>query len=171
MSETRVDSIDTEPVDVVRERLNDPGVAASIVTLLDNAELLSTLVLGLSSFMERGDSIMDAVAESVNDLKAAGGPAKPEGLPSVSDISALAGQLGAAAPVLTNLLESPIAAPETIDALGSLTEAATEGMANAASNNTEVSGAFSLMRSLKDPDVAKGLGVLIEVAKSLGKRV
>ena len=177
MTSTRTDANgvepkSAEPIDAVRERLNDPAVAASMVTVLDNAELLSTLVLGLSGFMARGDMIMDAVAEGVNDLKAAGGPLpKDAKLPSVAELSSLAGQLGEAAPLLESLLESPIARPETIGVLGALSEAAAEGMENAAANQTEVSGAFGLLKALKDDDVAKGLGVLIEVAKSLGKRV
>jgi len=64
-------STSAQPIDAVAERLNDPAVAASLVTLLDNAELLSTLVLGLSGFVERGDMIMDAVADGVNEMKAA----------------------------------------------------------------------------------------------------
>ena len=57
-----------EPVDAVVERLNDPTVAASVVTLLDNAELLSTLVLGLSGLIERGDTIADSLAAGVAEL-------------------------------------------------------------------------------------------------------
>ncbi len=34
-----------------------------------------------------------------------------------------------------------------------------------------VQGVFSLMKALRDPDVAKGLGVLIAIAKSLGRCV
>lgn len=167
MTDTRA-----EPVDAVRERLNDPAVAASMVTLLDNSELLSTLVLGLAGFMERGDMIMDAVAEGVNDMKTAtaGGATQSE-LPSAAELSTLAGQLGSATPLLGQLLDSPIARPETIGVLASLSEAASEGVENAAKNNTEVSGAFGALRALKDPEVAKGLGVFLEIAKALGKRV
>lgn len=167
VTDTRV-----EPVDAVRERLNDPAVAASLVTVLDNAELLSTLVLGLAGFMERGDLIMDAVAESVHDLKAAGSPIPDDvSLPSITELGVLAGQLGHATPLLGQLLDSPIARPETIGVLAMLSEAATEGLDNASKNDTSVSGPVSIVRALRDPDVAKGLGVLIEISKSLGRRV
>lgn len=43
-----------EPVDAVIDRLNDPAVAAALVTVLDHAELLSSLVVELAAFMERG---------------------------------------------------------------------------------------------------------------------
>lgn len=58
-----------EPVDAVMDRLNDPAIAAAMVTLLDNAEMLSTLVLGLAGFMKRGDTIPDSVAEKDHDVQ------------------------------------------------------------------------------------------------------
>ncbi|MDH3302926.1 MAG: hypothetical protein OES24_20695 [Acidimicrobiia bacterium] len=58
-----------EPVDAVIDRLNDPEIAAAMVTLLDNAELLSTLVVGLAGFTERRDMIPDSAAESVDVQK------------------------------------------------------------------------------------------------------
>lgn len=58
------------PIDAVEERLNDPTVAAALVTILDNAELLSTLILGLSGFVERGDTIIETVHEAVVEFKA-----------------------------------------------------------------------------------------------------
>lgn len=159
------------PVDAVMERLNDPGVAASLVTLLDNSELLSTLVLGLSGLVERGDLIMDAVAEGVGDMKAAAKDQNGSGeLPSISELGAVAGQLSAAAPLLTNVLESSIATPESIAVLSDLADAAAEGQRNAIANNTRVDGVRGAMKTLKDPEVQQGLGVLVEIARSLGRR-
>jgi len=114
---------------------------------------------------------MDAVAEGVNDIKVARAESSATTeLPSVSELATLAGQLGGASPLLGQLLDSPIARPETIGVLSSLSEAAAEGMANAEQNKTEVSGAFGALRALKDPEVARGLGVFLEIAKALGKR-
>lgn len=169
--ESQADVRGHQPIDAVAERLNDPAVAASLVTVLDNAELLSTLVLGLSGLMERGDMIMDAVAEGVNDFKAAGGASKPDGAPSLAELGQMAGQLSTAAPALTRVTESAMVAPETIDLLAMLSEAATEGAANARANNTEVTGVFSAAKTLKDPEVQKGLGFIIEIARSLGRRM
>jgi hypothetical protein len=143
------------PVDAVVERLNDPAVAASLVVLLDNAELVSTLVLGLGEFVARGDMIMDAVADGVNDFKAAGG----------------AGQLAGSKQILSDLLNSAIARPETIALLSDLSEAATEGAANAARNDTKIDGVRSAVKAFRDPDVQRGLGLLVEVARSLGRQM
>jgi len=158
------------PVDAVMERLNDPGVAASLVTLLDNSELLSTLVLGLSGLVERGDMIMDAVAEGVGDMKAAAGQNGSSELPSISELGAVAGQLSTAAPLLTNVLDSSIASPESIAVLSNLADAAAEGQRNAVANNTKVDGVRGAMKTLKDPEVQQGLGVLVEIARALGRQ-
>ena len=56
-----------EPIDAVLERLNDPAVAAAVVTLLDNAEMLSTLVLGVSGIMDRHERANESGPESICD--------------------------------------------------------------------------------------------------------
>lgn len=160
------------PVEAVVERLNDPTVAASLVTLLDNSELLSTLVLGLSGFLERGDSIMDSVAESVGELKAARANTELPALPSVSELASLAGQVTAAAPIFEALLASPAARPETIEFLGRLSAAATTGAERALANHTHgPSGILGIRKILKDDDVQVGLGLILEIAKALGQQL
>lgn len=159
-----------QPVDAVTERLNDPAVAASLVTLLDNAELLSTLVLGLSGMMERGDMIMDAVAEGVNDFKRAGA-GRPEGAPSLAQLGEVVSDLGNAAPALTRITESAMVHPETIDLLSMISEASTEGARNARAQEPEITGLISAAKTLRDPEVQRGLGFVIEIARSLGRRM
>jgi hypothetical protein len=157
------------PADAIVDRLNDPAVAASLVTLLDHAELLSTLVIGLGGFIERGDTIMDAVAEGVNELKAS----RPEGssAPNLAYLAALAGKVSDAAPTLEAALDSSMVSPEMIDDLALMSDALTEGITNAQANQTAVKGVRGAMKSLKDPEVQRGLGMLIEVARSLGRRM
>lgn len=169
MCETDTHSHIHEPVDAVMERLNDPAVAASLVTLLDNAELMSTLVLGLSGLLERGDLILDAVAESVNDVKTAATEGA-DSYPSLPELSKLAKQSQEALPLLSSILDSSMASPETIELLGNMTDAATEGVARAQSQGTQVVGVRGALRALKDPDVQHGLGVLLEIAKSIGQK-
>ena len=159
------------PVDAIAERLNDPAVAASLVTLLDNAELLSTLVLGLSGLVERGDVIMDSIGEAVHEAQRAGGIEAPAGAPSLAELGSLAGQLTAAAPLLGQMLESPMASPATVDLLSIVSDAATEGAANARANGTKVAGLRGAWKSLKDSEVQHGLGFVIEIARSLGRRM
>lgn len=169
--ESQADVHGHQPIDAVTERLNDPAVAASLVTVLDNVELLSTLVLGLSGLVERGDMIMDAVAEGVTDFKTARASQRAQGQPSMGELAEVAAQLSAATPLLKEFLDSPMASRGTVELLSLVSEAATEGAANARANQTEVTGVFSAAKTLKDPEVQKGLGFIIEIARSLGRRM
>ncbi len=169
--ETDMHSPRHQPIDAVAERLNDPAVAASLVTLLDNAELLSTLVLGLSGLIERGDVIMDSIGEAVSEVQKAGPLPSADNAPSLGELAAAAGAMTNAAPLLSQVLDSSMASPETIDLLSTMSSAATEGAANARANGTKVDGVWGAMKSLKDPEVQRGLGLVIEIARSLGRRM
>ena len=50
-------------------------------------------------------------------------------------------------------------------------ESANEGVERARRDQTEVGGVFSAVKALRDPDVARGLGTVIEIARSLGRRM
>ncbi len=169
--ESDVHSQQHQPIDAVAERLNDPAVAASLVTLLDNAELLSTLVLGLGGLIERGDVIMDSIGEAVSEVQKAGPLSAPDGAPSLGELAAAAGAMTNAAPLLSQVLDSSMARPETIDLLSMMSDAAAEGVANARANGTRINGAWGAMKSLKDPEVQRGLGLVTEIARSLGRRM
>lgn len=161
-----------QPVDAVMERLNDPAIAASLVTLLDNAELLSTLVLGLSGFIERSDVVMDAIADSVAEFKASGGPLSDASELSVlREAATVARQAAASAPLLSQILDSSMARPETVQLLSDVSDAATEGVARARADDTRVTGALSALKTLKDPEVQRGLGILVEISRALGRRL
>ena len=162
--------VSAEPVDAVVERLNDPAVAASLVTLLDNAELLSTLVIGLGGLIERSETIMDSVADGVHEFKASGAAIRPEGAPSLSELGSVAGELAAAGPALNAVLQSSMVKPETIALLSLVSDAATEGAERARIDRTEV-GPMGAVKALRDPEVQRGLGLVIEIARSLGRRV
>ncbi len=161
--------VDTQmPVNIVVERINEPATAAALVTLLDNAELLSTLVLALGGFVARGEIIMDAVADSVQEFKSG---ADTSALPSATEVGAMANQLSEAAPVLNRVMSSSMVAPETIDLLSMLSDAAGEGIANAKANETKVGGIRDSLRLLKDPEVQRGMGAMVEIARAIGRRV
>lgn len=161
-----------QPVDAVMERLNDPAIASSLVTLLDHAELLSTLVLGLGSFIERSDVVMEGIAESVAEFKATGAPLNDESeLSTLREATAVARQLAASAPLLQQILGSAMARPETVELLSDVSQAATDGVARARAEDTRVTGPLSAVRTLRDPEVQRGLGVLVEISRSLGRHM
>lgn len=51
----------TTPADALRARLDDPEVAAALLTLLDNAEVLVLVVRSLDGLLRRADAISDSV--------------------------------------------------------------------------------------------------------------
>ncbi|MHB8294712.1 MAG: DUF1641 domain-containing protein [Acidimicrobiales bacterium] len=153
------------------ERIDDPAVAAALITILDNAELLSTLVLGLSGFVERGDTIVESIASGVREMKEGGPRGGAADLPSLDQLRDVAAVLSESLPTLTSALRSPIVSPESVAVVSMLSEAAAEGMARARRADARVTGVLGAVRALKDPDVGRGMGLLIEVAKSLGRRV
>lgn len=169
-TETAVSPRSSEPIDAVAERLNDPAVAASLVTLLDNAELLSTLVLGLSGFISRGEMIVDSLAEGLNDIRAVNA-SRPDGTPTLADLRTATSELVEAAPALRQVLGSAMTQPATIDLLSMFSEAAVEGAEAARRNHTEVKGPFSALKAMKEPEVQRGLGLLIEISRALGRRL
>lgn len=157
------------PADAVAQRLDDPAVAAALVTLLDNAELLSTLVLGLSGMIARSESIMDSVVEGIHDFR--GADTERSGPPvTLRDLGQVAREFTDAAPALQAILDSSMTKPATIELLSLVSDAATEGAAAARETDAKVS-AFGAVRALRDDDVQRGLGMVIEIARALGRKL
>jgi Protein of unknown function (DUF1641) len=161
-----------EPVNAVLERLNDPAVAAAVVTLLDNADLLSTLVLGLAGFLERGDTIIDSVAASVSELKST---TLTNGskftVPTPAELAGLTAAMAKATPVITEVLHSEMVNSETVELLSMFSAAAAEGADRARETGATVIGVRGALKLFRDPEVARGLGFIAEIAKALGRRV
>lgn len=148
-------------------RLEDPEVAASIHMLLDNAATLAFTVEALDGFLRRGDVIADSLAAGVKDV-----------LPALGNLEGLAEQAGSVtqrAPELLAAFEALMASgmlrPQVLEVLGTLSGALVEGAGKARENGTTVGGILPALRALRDPDVARGLGFLIEVSRALGRAV
>src|SRR4029453_3932854 len=141
-------------------------------------DLLATIIVGLDGLLRRaeviGDNVASGVAE-VRDLAAAGNGQRP--WPSV-DLAALSGsvtRLSAAVvdatPALDRLLHSPLTDPQTAEVLAEIGEALLEGKRAAAADPRGPKGVFALMRVTKDPDISRGLGFMIQIARAFGKRL
>jgi len=171
-------AIAVSPGDRLRDRLDDPKVAEALNTLLDHADLLAVLVTGLDGFVRRGDSISNTLSSAVGEFKGASLAGVPgaESLKGV-DIQGLAASLGTlstalvgATPALNTLLTSRLTDPQAAGVLAQLGDALVEGKAAAASEPGP-KGLMGLWKVTKDKDVARGLGFLIQVARSFGRRV
>lgn len=162
-----------DPVQALAARLDDPAVAASLHRLLDHVDLLSILVVGLSGFVSRGETISNSLAEGVSDLRNANPGA---GFPPPGDIATLlqrlltlTGPVTDSLPTVEKLLTSDLGDPRVIDTASMASRAivkATQGPAPA-----PVTGIRALLRALKDDDVSRALGWVLAVAKNLGQEL
>lgn len=153
--------------DQLRERLDDPAVAASLNVVLDNVASLAFIAEALDGFLTRGDTIMDTVAGGVHDMRPL--------LDSLQSLRGPVAELQATGPQLLDagraLIASDMLSPTVLAVLGKLAQSLVQGSEAATRNQTSVGGVFPALRALRDPDVAKGLGFLVEVARALGKNL
>jgi hypothetical protein len=164
------------PADTVRDRLDDPQVAAALNTLLDHADVLAVLVSGLDGFVRRGDTITETLSSAVSEFRGASSAGIPgaESLKGVdfqglaASLATLSGSVVGATPALNTLLTSGLTDPAAAQVLASLGDSLADGKAGAAN---PPKGLYGLYKATKDPDVARGLGFLLAVAKSFGRRV
>lgn len=151
------------PSAALKARLDEPQVAASLNSLLDHADLLAIVAVAIDGFLSRGDVIANTLAEAVGELRGASVDTPLAGI----DVKGLVGSAKDAAPALQNLL-GQVSDPRVVVVFGQLTTAVAEAQTVHAPAPT---GALSLLRALKDPDTAAGLGFLLQVAKSFGRQL
>jgi hypothetical protein len=155
----------TTPADVLRARLDDPAVAAALLTLLDNADVLALAVQSLDGLLRRADVIGNSVASGVGDLRVLAESVQFLVEPT-RKLTEEAPQIADAA---TALLESGMLNREVVNLLGQFAAALLAGREAAQRNRTSVTGIRGTLGVLRDPEVGRGLGLLVEVARALGR--
>jgi hypothetical protein len=159
------DLLSSTPSEALKARLDDPKVAAALSSMLDNADTLAIGLVALDGLLRRADTISGNIEGSLKDVKAIGESFSYLAVPT----KRLANDAPQIADAADALLESGMLSREVVDLLGSLAGALVQGHAAARTNGTSVGGVFPLLKALKDPDVGRGLGLLIEVSRALGK--
>jgi len=164
----------TVRVDTLKARLDDPQVAAALCSLLDHADLIALLVGGLDAFLTRGDTIADSLGDGLEDLRATSGGA----FPAPSDLSKLVGSLGTltaslgdAGPLLERVIASDVTTQPALDVVSLAARALIEGHARAQAQHARVQGIRAALKLLKDDDVTRGLGFIVEVGRALGREL
>jgi hypothetical protein len=170
--------IGDSPGDDLIQRFDDPQVASSLAVILEHADLLATLVAGLDGLLRRAEVISDSLAAGVSEvrgLSAASNGQRPWPSVDVAALSDTVTRLSAAAvdatPALERVLQSPLADPQTADVLAEVGAALLEGRRAAIADPRGPKGIFALMRVTKDPDVSRGLGFMIQIARAFGRRL
>jgi len=159
------DVLSSTPSDALRSKLDDPKVAAALTLLLDNADTLALGAVALDGLLRRADTITSNIEGGLADVKALGGSFSYAAAPTkrmLEDAPQIADAVEA-------LLESGMLSREVVTLLGRFAGAIVSGTENARANRTSLSGLLPALRALKDPDVARGFGLLIEVSRALGK--
>ncbi|RDH78565.1 DUF1641 domain-containing protein [Mycolicibacterium moriokaense] len=169
--------VDESPGDDLIARLDDPKIAESLSLILDHVDLLATIIAGVDGMLRRADVIGDNFASGVAEARAAAAGNGERTWPSV-DIAALSGSATRltsavvdATPAIDRLLHSPLTDTRTAEALADIGEALLEGRQAAAADPRGPKGIFALMRATKDPDVSRGLGFMIHIARAFGQRL
>jgi len=159
------DLLSITPSETLRARLDDPQVAAALNIMLDNADTLALGLVALDGLLRRADTISGNIEDGLKDVKAIG--------QSFSYLAAPTKRLADDAPKIADaaeaLLESGMLSRDVVNLLGQFAEAIVAATASARTHRTSVVGVMPLLRALKDPDVGRGLGLMIEVARALGK--
>lgn len=159
------DLLSSTPSEALRARLDDPKVAAALSTMLDNADTLALGLVALDGLLRRADTISGNIEGSLADVKAIG--------ESLSFLASPTKRLAEDAPKIADaaeaLLDSGMLSRDVVNLLGQFAGALVQGTETARARGTSVVGVMPLLRVLKDPEVGRGLGLLIEVARALGK--
>lgn len=161
------DLLSSTPSQTLQARLDDPKVAAALNTMLDNADTLALGLVALDGLLRRADTISDNIEGSLKDVKAISD--------SFSYLASPTKRLAEDAPKIADaaeaLLDSGMLSRDVVNLLGQFADAIVQGTENARANRTSIVGVMPLLRALKDPDVGRGLGLAIEIARALGKSI
>lgn len=172
------DLVEQSPGDDLLARLDDPQIASSLSLILDHADLLATIIAGLDGLLRRAEVIGDSVASGVAEVR--GIAASTNGqrswpsldMAAINDsVTRLSAAAIDAAPAVEKLLRSPLTDPQTAEIIAQVGEALLEGKEAAAADPRGPKGVFALMRVTKDPDISRGLGFMIHVARAFGQRL
>ncbi len=159
---------DQAEIDRLVDRLSDPSVASALHRLLDNAELFAVILAGLDGVARKGEVIGDTLSEVLNEVRAAGRATGLDLSATTKQLAVLIPALAEATPAITRVVESPIVQPEPIAVLSEAAEALVKGLQAAQQNETKV-GLRGLLKAMKDDDVQRGIGFVIEVARVFGR--
>ncbi|MFN8373067.1 MAG: DUF1641 domain-containing protein [Anaerolineae bacterium] len=167
--------------------ISNPETLNAIVAIMNNIELLSTMVTAIDGFLRRSDTIIDNVASSVSEVTQStslkefsdAAAALPElvkitprfiaALPQLLDVGKQLQPL-LESPEFAALMQSGLFAPKTVAVVGQAGDALVESYEQHHQDPKSL-GLFGLLRALNDPDIQRALGFAAGFGKQFGKKV
>ena len=162
--------------DLLADKLADPAAEAALCALIDQAGTLAFILQGVDELLARGDVIADSLASGVGELKLVtaldAARARSLRLADVtSNFAKLTVSLSESSPAIAELLDSGMFRSDVVQLLAKAADAAVEAKERASTGAPRVQGARSILKSLKDPEVQRGMTFIVELAAALGRRV
>jgi uncharacterized protein YjgD (DUF1641 family) len=159
------------------ERLSDPKVVEGLTALLDRVDVLAFAVTALDGFLAHSETILNSVIDSAQDAKlTVEGSRDASGLDLRASADAGAQLLSALprmAPALLRGVDSgaidELTSPALVRTLHMVSEASRDGFET--TSPVTITGPVSVLRALRDPDVARGLSFFVTVARSIGRQL
>ena len=156
--------------DLLLEKLQDPEVVRSLVSLLEKSQMLN-------DFLERGEVMLNSVSKGVSELGRAGVASLSKTFEAVDlDELKTAGQnLQGMIPAIRDfarelgaLKEAGFFEPEVVGIIGRTGRAMAAAARDPEAHSTEGYGLLSLPGLLKEPEVARTFNFIITFARHFG---
>jgi len=156
--------------DVLFQKLQDPQVVHSLVSLLEKSQVLN-------DFLERGEGMLNSITKGVGELGRVGVGTLSKTFESI-DLDELksAGQnlqgmipaLRDFARELGSLKDAGFFEPEVMSIIGRTGRAMSAAARDPEAHSDESRGIFSLTGLLKDPDISRTLNFIVSFARHFG---
>ncbi len=174
----------------LNRRLGEPATFEAINQVLDRIDLVAASLEMMDSFLRRGDEVADNMAESVREVV---GMAPTEEVAMLSTLAEALPQLLQILPLFVQmipqlmevterlqtileseefaaLMSSGVFAPRTVGIIAEVGNAMVDGY-EATRRQPEPLSLWQLFRSMRDPEVRRALGFLVEFGSRLGQAV
>jgi uncharacterized protein YjgD (DUF1641 family) len=155
------------------ELLSDEALADSLARLASHSEILVMLVEALDGMIQRSETIIDSVIKSSGELRTtiAGTTSEVDLGQAIAAAQQVASVLPEMTPALVRGAKSGAIDELTSPALVNMLHLVSSGTRDALDDPqpVRVSSALSLMRALKDPDVARSISFFATLGRAVGR--
>jgi len=156
--------------DVLLEKLQDPQVVHSLISLLEKSQMLN-------DFLERGEAMLNSVSKGVGELGRVGVTSLSKAFESVDldEVKAAGQNLQAMIPAMRDLVrelgslkEAGFFEPEVVKIIGRTGRAMSAAARDPEARSNQGYGLLSLPGLLKEPEVARTFNFIISFARHFG---